>query len=93
MIGRNIALIFSRVPCLSPRNVQYGNNEEFFLLQFTHVYIFFINDAVKTVLFPPHVCFGGANVVFVMKDSPKPGVPLIFFTFAFICNLDLKATL
>lgn len=31
MIGRNIPLIFSWAPCLSPRNVQSGNNEVFLL--------------------------------------------------------------
>lgn len=61
MIGRNIPLILSWVPCLLLRNALNGNNEVMFFSPFIHLDVFCRNYAVAL--------FGG----FVMKDSIQTG--------------------
>ena len=54
MIGRNVPLIFSWVPCLSLLGMsRVAIRICFPCLEFIHVYIFCINEEVKAVLFLP----------------------------------------
>lgn len=75
LTDRNMPLIFSRVPCLTLRSVQNGNNEVLFSifspLWIIHVYISCINEVVRAALL---VCCGACDG-FVMKES-KLGVPV-----------------
>lgn len=81
MIGSNISLILSWLPCLFLRNGQNGNNEVrfFFSPPFIHLDVFNINYAAA--LFQASVW---AEAGFVMKDSIKTGNHLLncFFFFS-----------
>lgn len=91
MIGRNIPLILSGVPCLLLRNVQNGNNEVmfcflFFFPPFIHVDIFCINYVAALFL-----VLAGGDGGFVMKDSTQTGCSHSLIAIGFFSTLHSLA--
>lgn len=85
MIGRNIPLIPSGVPCLSPRNVQNGSNEVmlFFFLLLSFMWIFSCINYVAALFLVEAWDDGG----FVMKDPIRTGCSHSLTVIGFFCIL------